>query len=330
MEQQQISVVIPTYNAATTLPRCLDALIAQADLNLEIIVVDDGSVDSTRQVAARDQVRLIAMPEHSGDAQARNAGARAARGDVLFFLDADVALLPRMLARARTIIADPDFAAAIGSYDDDPYEHSTVSRFKNLAHHYFHQRSGGDATTFWTACGLIRRELFISSGGFSERARPGIRDVELGYLLTAAGTRIKLDPGLQVKHLKAWTLRSLLAADLKLRAIPWAALLLKYRSFPAGLNFSSDQKCAAVTAFMLAGALGASLVWPGALVIVAILVIAAVLMNRGLYRLFWDRGGLRLLFGGFLLQQFYYFYSVVGLIAGIVLCLLGRSPLSTR
>ena len=78
MEGETISVIIPAYNVAPWLPRCLDSVLAQTYSKLEIIVVDDGSADNTRQVmedyAARDgRIRPI-FKENGGVASARPAG----------------------------------------------------------------------------------------------------------------------------------------------------------------------------------------------------------------------------------------------------------------
>jgi len=316
-----VSIIIPAYNAASTLARCLDAVFQQAGPDVEVIVVDDCSSDATREVASGYPVRLIAMAQHGGSGIARNRGAAAAQGQVLFFSDADVTIAEGTLSRARADLAEPRVDAVIGSYDDDPPVRTTVSLFKNLAHHYFHQRSGPDATTFWGACGIIRRELFMSMGGFDEEL-PEMSDVELGYRLAARGAHIRLDPALQVKHLKHWTLGLLLRTDLSLRAFPWSSLLLKYGYLPKGLNFTIEQRAAALLAMLLAVLGAASLVRPVAALPLALCVGLAVWVNRGLYRLFFRRGGLRLLVGGFLLQQLYYLYSAVGLTVGIARSLL--------
>lgn len=314
----EFSVVVPALNAASTLARCLDALVAQASDVTEVIVVDDGSTDDTFEIASRYDVRLLKLPRNMGPSAARNRGAEMARAPVLFFVDADVAIAPAAIDRAKSLMSRKDVDAAIGSYDDDPAERSTVSRFKNIAHHYFHQRSRTDATTFWGACGLVRRDTFFAVGGFDEQRR-GIEDVELGGRMTARGVRIVLDPGLQVKHLKRWTLVSLIATDFWLRAIPWTLLRLEGRRLPADLNFSIDQRIAALVAIALALATSASIFGCRLWIVVAALAAVAAWINRDLYRLLYRKGGIWLASNGFLLQQLYYLYSAFGVAAGVAI-----------
>jgi glycosyltransferase involved in cell wall biosynthesis len=317
----RISAVIAARNAAATLSRGLDALTAQAAQapnDIEVIVVDDYSTDNTREVVARYPVRLIAMPQHVGVAAARNRGAEAAQGQVLFFLDADVVLAPGGIGRVLDTMARAEIDAMIGSYDAEPEDRSIVSRFKNLAHHHFHQRSSLEASTFWGACGAIRREQFCAAGGFDEKRfkLPSIEDVELGSRLIDHGVRIVLDPGLQVKHLKKWTLTSMVTTDVTRRAIPWTLLWMERRRLHSDLNFSYDQRIAALLPVAVVPMIIASLVNPYGWLVVAALLLAAYLINRDLFRLLYAKGGLRLAAGGFFLQQLYYLYSLFGLAAG--------------
>jgi len=315
-ERPQLSVIVPAYNAGATLAACLDAIFAQAADDVEVIVVDDGSKDDTRQVALRYPATLLALPDNRGPSAARNHGVAHAKGQFLFFMDADVALGKEALARGRALIEQPGVDAVVGSYDDEPAVRTLVSQFKNLAHHYFHQRSGPDATTLFGACSLIRRELFVAVGGFDEQRRL-LEDVELGYRLTARGARIRLEPGLQVKHLKHWTLALLLRTDVTRRAIPWVTLWLDYRHLPKDLNFDVGQRLAACLALSM-GPLALAAIFNQRMLIALLPGLAAAAwINRGLYRLFWRRGGIKLMVAGFLLQQFYYLYSVAGLVAGV-------------
>lgn len=312
----QLSVIVPAYNAAGTLAACLDSIFAQAGDDVEVIVADDGSVDATRRVARRYPVRLLALPHNLGPSAARNHAVQQAQGSLLFFVDADVTLGAGALAQGRALLEVPGVEAVVGSYDDDPAVRTLVSQFKNLAHHYFHQRSGPEATTLFGACSLIRRELFIAAGGFDEERRC-LEDVELGYRLAERGVRIRLEPGLQVKHLKHWTLALLLMTDVTRRAIPWTALWLDHRHLPKDLNFAVGQRLAAVLALAMGPLALGAIFRPLMLIALLPMLAAAAWINRELYGLFLRRGGGRLLVGGFLLQQFYYIYSLAGIVAGI-------------
>src|SRR4029434_5279338 len=99
-----ISVIIPVYNGAAYLNSCLKAVAASDHRSYECIVVDDGSTDGGRSIAAQFpmSVRVVHLAEGPrGPAYARNRGAEAARGAILFFLDADIMLSSGALRRAR-------------------------------------------------------------------------------------------------------------------------------------------------------------------------------------------------------------------------------------
>lgn len=320
-ESPRISAIIAARNAAGTVGPCLESVCSQAGAEAEVIMVDDYSLDPTAAVAARFPIRLIALPEHRGVAAARNAGAAAARAPIVLFVDADVILAEGALARAVAALADPSVDAVIGSYDDQPAARSIVSLFKNLAHHYYHQRSNDTATTFWGACGAIRRDLFMAVGGFDEKRflLPSIEDVELGWRLAERGAKIRLDRDLQVKHLKRWTIGTLLKTDVMHRAIPWTLLALERSRLPSGLNFSPGQRVAALVALGIVLAAAAAAWRSEAWAALATLLAAAWLLNRRLFELFFRQGGIRLAAGGFLLQQIYYLYSLCGVVAGVML-----------
>jgi succinoglycan biosynthesis protein ExoO len=98
------SVIVPAYNVAASLDRAVRSVLAQSLDDLEVVVVDDGSTDATREVAraltqADPRVRLIEQDRNRGVSAARNAGLDAARGDWVALLDADDAYLPRRLER---------------------------------------------------------------------------------------------------------------------------------------------------------------------------------------------------------------------------------------
>lgn len=119
MSKPRFSVIIPVYNAAATLARALDSVLAQTYAAHEIIVVDDGSTDATLAVAAGygDIIRYLRQ-HNAGVSAARNNGAQAASGDWLAFLDADDWYYPNRLKwHAEWIARDPMLDFLTGDYE---------------------------------------------------------------------------------------------------------------------------------------------------------------------------------------------------------------------
>jgi GT2 family glycosyltransferase len=243
-----ISVIVPVYNNPRDLRECLSSLTASACPGSEIIVVDDGSTDNTPGVAVEAGARLFRLAKNSKQSAARNLGARHARGDILFFVDSDVVVMPGAMSRVvKRFDENPDLSAVFGSYDDRPRAKSLVSQYRNLLHHFVHQKGNPEASTFWAGCGAIRRSAFEEIGGFEETRFTGrIEDIELGYRLRQARHRILMDKGLQGTHLKRWTLRSMIQTDVTCRAVPWARLILERKNAPHDLNLDRGQRLSVV------------------------------------------------------------------------------------
>src|SRR5579864_8016045 len=97
-----VTVLIPAFNAAVTIRRAIDSALGQSYRNLEVVVVDDGSRDTTSEIVAsyaRDDVRLIRLSSNQGASGAVNEGIAAAQGEYVAFLDADDEWLPTKLAK---------------------------------------------------------------------------------------------------------------------------------------------------------------------------------------------------------------------------------------
>ena len=317
----KLSVVIPVHNGGDSLRRCLAALATSGRPPDEVVVVDDASADKSAEMAGSFGARVISLPGGPhGPAAARNRGAALAGGDVLVFVDADVAVHPDTLARIECYLAEqPSIAALFGSYDDNPPARGLVTRYKNLLHHYVHQHGRREAFTFWAGCGAMRRDVFIALGGFDESyGRPSIEDIDLGGRLRQAGCRVWLCPDVQVTHLKRWTLGSLLCSDIFERAIPWTRLILRRRHLPADLNLAAGSRLSALAAWaaLICLALGfwSPWLWAGALPAVALLGA----LNAGLYRFFARQGGVRFALGAAGLHGLYLLYSSLAfaLVAG--------------
>lgn len=191
-----VSVVIPAYNAAATIGRTLGALAAQhVPGGFEIIVVDDGSSDGTRDVVVQAEldVRLLCR-ERGGAAQARNAGAAAAQGDVIAFTDADCFPTRDWLREGLAGIAAADLVQ--GAVRPDP----GATRYPLERTLWVVEESG----LYETANLFVRREAFARLGGFEDwlptSGRPLAEDVWLGWRLRRNGGRTAFCPGALVHH----------------------------------------------------------------------------------------------------------------------------------
>jgi GT2 family glycosyltransferase len=311
-DETEITVVVPAHNAAATLAACLDALLASSHEAFEIIVADDASTDGGAELSRARGVRVVRLESRSGPAAARNRGARAARGSILVFVDADVLVREDTLARiSAQMNVHAEIAALFGSYDDAPAAESFVSQYKNLYHHFVHQESRAEAATFWAGCGAVRREAFARVGGFDERRyrQPSIEDIELGYRLRVAGCRILLDKDLQVKHLKRWTFMSLLNADIRDRAWPWSRLIFERGALINDLNLRTRERISAALVIVAVALLASAFVVPVMLVAASLALGVVVWLKRKMYAFFVRRRGVTFAAGAFILQLLYYLYS---------------------
>ena len=258
-----LSVVVPATDTPATLDECIQAIEAAVESPGELIVVD--------------------TPHGAGPAAARNAGASRSSGDVIVFVDSDVAVHPDAFVRIQTAFAnDPTLTALFGSYDDEPRPGGVVSDFRNLLHHHVHQTAAGPATTFWAGLGAVRRAAFEASGGFDERnfPEPSIEDIDLGMRLVDQGGRIVLDPLLQGKHLKRWTLVGMIDTDFAARGVPWVTLLLRRGSSSTALNLGWRHRTTAVASLALVTALARK-----RLPLSAGLLVLIITLNQSFYRL---------------------------------------------
>ena len=307
-----LSIIVPTYNDSGELVACLAALRAEASPESELIVVLDGPSADAAAVAAAAGARVLNLDQRAGPAAARNHGAARAQGSILVFVDADVVVRPGGLARiAQAFAADPGLTALFGSYDDSPRSPGLVSRYRNLLHHFVHQESRAEATTFWAGLGAVRRAAFLEVGGFDAAAftRPSVEDIELGYRLRAAGGRIRLDRELQGTHLKRWSFWSMVRTDVTARALPWARLVLRSDRIPAELNLSVSQRASAALATCALVAVALAWWWTILLGGAALALLGVALINWRFYRLLWRQGGVQLAAAGSLLHVFYFLYS---------------------
>ena len=316
------SIVIPVYNGGKVFERCLKSVAAAVRSGDEIIVVADGESDGSYRIAPQFGARFILLETNGGPARARNIGAKSATGDIIFFVDADCTVRPDALSVIESVFTqEPDVSAMIGSYDDTPYHTTFVSQYKNLLHHYVHQKGSTEASTFWGACGAIKREVFTAVGGFTETyKRASIEDIELGYRLTSANYRIRLVKELQIMHMKRWEAIGLIKTEVMLRGEPWTKLLWKQMwhrgKVAADLNLDAKHRYSLINSAALVGVTIAGFWLPWLWLATLPLIGIYFTLNSAVLRFFHQKRGLRFMLGAALWRYIYDLYCWVGFLYG--------------
>ena len=316
-----ISAIVPVFDGAAVLGRSLPPLVAFARSGAidEVIVVDDGSADASARIAAECGAQVIASGGRLGPGGARNRGGAVARGEVLWFVDADVVVHDDAAAVIASAFADTTVAAVFGTYDDTPAAPNFLSQYRNLLHRHHHIDADPAAETFWAGCGAVRADAFAAAGGFDATGfpRPSIEDVELGLRLRARGYAIRIDTALQGKHLKTWHLASLVRTDVLHRALPWTRLMAA-RRIPAVLNTRPAERWRAALAWLLALSVPAALAgvvpWP----VPPLAALAALAANAPLVTHFARARGPLFALGAGLFHQVYYLYASAAFVAGML------------
>jgi glycosyltransferase involved in cell wall biosynthesis len=181
-ESVKISVVIPAYNAARFLPRCLESVYAQTLKPAEVIVVDDGSTDNTAPLATELGAKLVSRP-NGGLSAARNSGIQAASSEWIALLDADDMWSPEKLERQAARIR-PDTVlvyTGIRVFDDHGIREERPAVDVVSARKMLRYRNSITPSSV-----LVRREAVIQDGGFREDIR-ACEDWEMWMRLQRVG-----------------------------------------------------------------------------------------------------------------------------------------------
>lgn len=172
----KVSVIVPAYNAAQTIPAALRSALTQDLAPHEVIVVDDGSKDGTADLVARDfpDVRLVRQ-ENAGPSAARNAAAALAEGEWLAFLDADDLWLPQKLQlQAQALAGAPDVGMCSTSWVRDMSQAPQRISTGSIPTRRITWGEILRLNRFQTSTALVRRDLWTRVGGF----RPEIDGTE--------------------------------------------------------------------------------------------------------------------------------------------------------
>jgi glycosyltransferase involved in cell wall biosynthesis len=286
-EPRFISVVIPTRNGAAVLGRCLAAAFASRYPRFEVVVVDDASEDDSLEIIARFPCRLVRLDQHSGASKARNAGAGASRGELLFFIDSDCMLGSDTLALANESFGSRKDRVLGGTYTPLPADDDFYSAFQSISIHHLETRTNPPDYVAAHAM-VIDAGLFRRSGGFVENSFIGraasVEDVELCHRLRRSGCELSIDPRLQVTHIFRFSLlRSVRNAFRK--ASYWTTYSMANGDMLADSGAASRQLkasvfCSLAVAALVSCAAAGRVLWP--LLPAAALLGLPVFINRSL------------------------------------------------
>ncbi len=198
-----ISVIIPAYNAEKTISSCLEALNRQQNIDpseFEVIVVDDGSTDNTKDICQHfNNVTYLWQAGPKGASTARNSGLNVAQGDIICFTDADCEPTPTWLYNLSQPFADSEISGCKGIYASKQKE--IVARFVQIEYEdkydLLKKQSRIDFIDTYSAG--YRRDMLIENDGFDERFHY-TEDQELSFRLAAKGYQFVFQPEAVVFH----------------------------------------------------------------------------------------------------------------------------------
>lgn len=199
-----ISIVIPVYNSEQTLEECLQSILALSYINFELIIVNDGSSDSSEAIiqgyAQKDQRIKFITTENGGPASARNTAIAMALGEIVFFTDSDVVVNSDWVEKILSCFVEDEIAAVGGivkAYSlDTVCERAEQMRYDEVV---------GTESAYVEAlptCNLaIKRSVLLEIGGFDEGYKhASTEDYDLCYRIRAKGYKIYLDANSYILH----------------------------------------------------------------------------------------------------------------------------------
>lgn len=200
----KVSVIVPAYNAMDYIGHCIQGLVSQTFTReeYEVIVVDDGSADTTAEIVKAFPVRYF-FQKNSGPAAARNKGAEEAGGEVILFTDADCVPKEDWISEMVRPFEDPEVMAVKGGYRTE--QKSLTARFAQVEfeERFEMLRKAESIDMVDTYSAGYRRSVFLSLGGF-DTSFPvaNNEDTDLSYKMSAAGHKMVFNPDAVVSHLK--------------------------------------------------------------------------------------------------------------------------------
>ena len=231
MKKENISIIIPAYNCEKFIGNCLTSIKSSTYNDYEVIIVDDCSTDNTLKVAKVFGAKTLRLDKNMGPAYARNAGAKIALGNILFFADSDVEFLNNTLSEVAKAFTDAKIDVVTGIYSKEPVNKGIAPLYKALFMYYHCTKAKVENNNiFASSCGAIRKSVFKQLGGFNSSIKWGVdlENDEFGHRINKL-YKNPIIPEIQVKH--NFSNRRRLLKTMFKRTYYWTLYFFKKKEF---------------------------------------------------------------------------------------------------
>lgn len=289
-----VSIIIPNFNGATTIARCLEAALASRYPRYEVIVVDDCSSDNSVEIINQFPCKLVRLESHAGASRARNAGAAHSKGDILFFTDADCMLKEDTLEHVSKALAAAGSDVVIGgTYTLIPFDNDFFSFFQSVFINYSETKRRTNPDYVATHAMVVNAEVFRNKSGFTEDFLPILEDVEFSHRIRRSGCKLAVNPAIQVRHIFNFSLSRSFANAFN-KSMYWTIYSINNKDlFTDSGTASVELKTNVLAYFLSVLLLPVFLISQSTTVLVIIGFVLGInlLISRRLLRMFYRAGG---------------------------------------
>ncbi len=229
--EEKVTVYVPCYNGSSFIARCIEGILAQSYPVQEILIIDDCSNDSTKDIACRYPVKIISHEENKGLASARNTAIRLAQGDYIAAIDVDVVLdkywLEYMMSNFNS--------DAVGGCGGKLLEQNTLTvvdrwRQVNMAQNWGKKRKINPYAIVGSNT-VYRRKCLEEAGGYNEKFTHNHEDTDLSLRVKMLRFKLVYDPRAGAHHLRSDNKKTLLYTYWRYYKTPEGELRSSYVNF---------------------------------------------------------------------------------------------------
>ncbi len=194
-----VTLAVPCYNGEPFIARTIEALLAQTRQAEEILILDDGSTDSTAQIIQKYPVKFIQHPGNLGLSAGRNSLWKSTKTDWIVYIDADAFAAPDMLVELMRSV-EQSKAQGVGGRGIEAVQVTLFDQWRSLHATQSHGNYPKYVEHLYGLCMGYPVSSLDAAGGFDTRLKTNAEDVDIGYRLTDLGHRLFYTPQAKVFH----------------------------------------------------------------------------------------------------------------------------------